>query len=388
MNCGPTKWLMSSATVATTHLIPNLPALFREVFDFNDGSAPRFRDDFYAVRGDLWLKKHIAPMRAWVRKYNNLLRVQVEGEANLTIPITDMISATAAVDRPEHENLFVGDEVDNYLPMASANHMTGNTWYSTECCAALSQNYAETLQDVVIRMHRSYVGGITKLVYHVYPYRDSPTSKWPGYHSFGQVGFSNAWGPRNPIWTDAAMYNAYFARLQQALTQGGAKTDVAVYMQNYLYPPSQSIKTRHWGDMKLAEAGYTRDYLNPEMLNLPIAKVAGHRLAPDGPSYKALIIDSEQGPPTDPIKTSMPVAVAEKILSFARAGLPIIVVGDPPDRTPGNTPQDDGALKAIIAQLLSRAFLNARGARSRRSRETAIARNSARGGAGPTLFPA
>ena len=70
-------------------LTPNLPALFREIFDFNDGSAPRVREDFYAVRGDIWLQKQIAPLRQWVRKYNNVLRVQVEGEANLTIPITD-----------------------------------------------------------------------------------------------------------------------------------------------------------------------------------------------------------------------------------------------------------------------------------------------------------
>ena len=119
-------------------------------------------------------------------------------------------------------NLFVGDEVDNYLPMASANHMTGNPWYSTECCAALGQSYAETFQDAIIRMHRSFVGGITKLVYHVYPYRDGATWKWPGYHNFGQAGFSNAWGPRNPFWADARAYNDYLARNQQALTQGDA----------------------------------------------------------------------------------------------------------------------------------------------------------------------
>ena len=109
----------------------------------------------------------------WARKYNNVLRVQVEGEANLIVPITDMVLAAAAVDRPEHESLFVGDEIDNYLPMASANHMTGNPWYSTECCPALNRSYAQTFQDTIIRMHRSFVGGITKLVYHVYPYRDS-----------------------------------------------------------------------------------------------------------------------------------------------------------------------------------------------------------------------
>ncbi len=173
-------------------LSPNLPALFREIFDFNDGSASGVRNDFYAVRGDMWLEKQIVPLRAWVRKYNNVLRVQVEGEANMTLPITDKLTATAAVDRPEHENLFVGDEIDNYLPMASANHMTGNPWHSTECCAVLGKSYAQTFQDTVIKMHRSFVGGIAKLVYHVYPYRDGVTWKWPGYHNFGQAGFSNA----------------------------------------------------------------------------------------------------------------------------------------------------------------------------------------------------
>ncbi len=334
-------------------LIPNLPALFREFFDFSDGSAPRVRNDFYAVRGDIWIETQLQPLRAWVRKYNNVLRVQVEGEANLIVPITDMVLATAVVDRPEHENLFVGDEVDNYLPMASANHMTGNPWYSTECCAALNRSYAQTFQDTVIRMHRSFAGGITKLVYHVYPYRDGATSKWPGYHNFGQTGFSNAWGPREPYWVDARAYNDYIARNQQVLTQGDAKTDVAVYMQNYLYPPSQGTKIRHWGDTTLQEAGYTRDYLNPTMLDLPNATVTANRLAANGPAYKALIIDSEQQPATDPVKTSMPVEVARKILGYARAGLPVIVVGTPPDRTPGNTPADDATLKSVIGDLLA-----------------------------------
>ena len=334
-------------------LIPNLAALFQDLFSFSDGSAPRVRNDLYAVRGDIWIEKQLVPLRAWVRKYNNKLRVQVEGEAVLTTPITDQVQATAAVDRPEHESLFVGDEVDNYLPMASANHMTGNPWYSTECCAALNDSYAQTFQDTTIRMHRSFAGGIVKLVYHVYPYRDSPTSPWPGYHNFGQAGFSNAWGAREPYWVDARAYNDYLARNQQVLTQGDARTDVAVYMQNYLYPPSQGFKFRVWGDTKLQEAGYTRDYLNPTMLDLPNAAVTAGRLAANGPAYKALIVDSEQGPPTDPVKTSMPVEVARKILSYARAGLPIVVVGTPPDRTPGNTPEADAALRGVIGELLA-----------------------------------
>ena len=338
-------------------LIPALPALFQDNFSFSDGSAARVRDDLYSVRGDIWIEKQVTPLKAWARKYNFKLRIQPEGEMSPKTPINEQVQAAAALDRPEHESLFTNDEVDNYLPIASANHMTGNPWYSTECCAALNLNYAQTLQDVTIRMHKSFAGGITKLVYHVYAYRDSATAKWPGYHNFPQAGFSNAWGPRNPDWEDARAYNDYFARIGQVLTQGEAKTDVAVYMQNYLYPLPQMVKGgagfRMWRDTGLQEAGYTRDYLDPSLLNLPNATVTGKRLAVEGPGYKALIVDSEQEPATDPVKTSMPVDVARKILGYARAELPVIVVGTPPDRTPGLSAGSDAELQKIIHELMA-----------------------------------
>jgi hypothetical protein len=338
-----------------SNLTPHLAALFPDRFNFRDGSANRIRDDLYAVRGDIWIERQVIPLKRWARKYNNKLRIQPEGELSPDIAINDQIQAAAALDRPEHESLFTNDEVDNYLPIASANHMTGNSCFSTECCAAVNMNYAQTLQDITIRMHRSFAGGITKLVYHVYPYRDSPTSKWPGFHVFPQAGFSNAWGPRDPNWQDARMYNDYFARNQQVLTQGNAKIDVAVYMRNYLYPLPQSVKGgfRMWRDTGLQEAGYTRDYLDPSMLHLPNATVTGKRLAVDGPAYRAFILDSEQKPPTDPVKTSMPIEVAQKILSYARAGLPIIIVGTPPDRTPGLPQASDGELRKTIHELLA-----------------------------------
>ena len=108
-----------------------------------------------------------------------------------------------------------------------------------------------------------------------------------------------------------------------------------------------------WRDTGLQEAGYTRDYLDPSLLNLPNATVTGKRLAVEGPGYQALIIDSEQEPATDPVKTSMPAEVARKILGYARAGLPIIVVGTAPDRTPGLSPSSDAELQKIIRQLLA-----------------------------------
>jgi hypothetical protein len=332
-------------------LIRSAPALFEKNFTFSDGSAPRVRDDLNAVRGDLWIENHIKPMEAWAHSFNYRIRLQPYGEPASTTP--DEIEAASALDRPETESLFFGDEVDSYLPPASANHVTGNTWFSTECCAALGKAYAQTFQDAIIRMHRSYAGGVTKLVYHVYPYRDAADSKWPGYHSFGPAGFANAWGPRNPFWIDAPAYNAYLARTQQVLTQGEARVDVAVYMQNYLYPAPMFVKGGFhiWPDTKLQEAGYTRDYLDPTLLAMSgITTTAGH-VALGRPGYKALIIDSEQQPATDPIKTSMPLDAARGIIAFAKAGLLVIIVGAPPDQTPGNTPSDDVTLKTLMGQL-------------------------------------
>jgi len=123
------------------------------------------------------------------------LRLQPEGEMSTTTAISDQVKATSILDRPEHGRCFTNDEVDNYLPIASANHMTGNPWYSTECCAALNMNYAQTLQDVTIRMHRSYAGGSIKSSITCIPIRrvirrngrDTTTLARPGFQTPGSA---------------------------------------------------------------------------------------------------------------------------------------------------------------------------------------------------------
>lgn len=337
-------------------LIPNLAGLFPAVFSFDDGTAPRVFNDLVEVRTDLWLENHIRPLQDWIREYGWVLRVQPQGERNATVPIYDQAAVAAELDRAEHESLFTVDEVDSYLTIASANHLTGNTWYSTECCAVSQGANSESLGDVQVRMNKSFAGGITKNVYHVFPYAESSTSRWPGYHNFGVAGFSNAWGERQPNWfADGAEVNLDMARNQQVLTQGDAKVDVAVFLQNYLYNQPSTVPNgfRMWRDPGLERAGYTRDYLSPRLMDLPNVEVTDGRLATDGPSYGALIIDSTLEPATFPEKTSMPLDAAERILGFAQDGLPVIVVGTPPNKTTGNTPEDDAALQDVIAELLA-----------------------------------
>ncbi|MFE6488938.1 glycosyl hydrolase, partial [Streptomyces sp. NPDC057757] len=335
-------------------LLVNLPSSgfggATPAFQFDDRTSSKFRNDFYQVRTDLWLDNHVTPLKKWAKDtYNYAVRLQPYGDNGAAV---DSIQAAANLDRPETETLWFGDEVDNYLPEASANHMTGTKWYSIEGSAALNQAYAQTWQDQVIRMNKAFAGGVTKLVYHTYPSDTGSTSVWPGYSLFPS-SFSGSWGPRNPHWSEAKAYNDYFARNQLVLAQGEAKTDVAVYMQNYVYPqPYTQGNLQYWSDPALSEHGYTRDYVNPTLLDLPNATVRNRQLAVDGPAYEALVLDSAQLPTSAPSRTSIPVATARKILSYARAGLPVVIVGTAPGAVPGLDSKGDKELQRVMSALL------------------------------------
>lgn len=319
-------------------------------FAFDTSTTKKFMADFDQTRTDLWLKNQIKPLQRWAKTYNLSVRLQPYGDNGDAV---DSIQAAASLDKVETETLWFGDEVDNYLPEASANHMTGRNWYSIEGSASLNQAYSQTWQDQVVHMNKAFAGGVTKLVYHHYPYADSTTSVWPGYSLFPD-SFGNTWGPRDPEWKDAAKYNAYFARNQEVLTQGAAKTDVAVYMQNYVYPqPYTSNNLQYWSDPALERAGYTRDYLNPTLLALPNAVVKNQRLAPNGPDYKAFVFDSTQLPTSAPSRSTMPVATARKVLSYAKAGLPVIFVGATPTGAPGISASADAEVQALMKQVLA-----------------------------------
>ena len=95
------------------------------------------------------------------------------------------------------------------------------------------------------------------------------------------------------------------ARNQQVLTQGRADMDVAVYLHSFEWPNLTNVNTdgsyygnKQWDDTGLERAGYTWDYLNPTLLSAPEATVRGGQLAPDGPSYGALIVNSSINTPS------------------------------------------------------------------------------------------
>jgi alpha-L-rhamnosidase len=287
------------------------------------------------------------------------------------------------LDRSEFESLTGSDQSDLYRTMASANHMTGNTWYSTECCADLNESYVATVQDAIVRMNHEFAGGVNRPVYHIYPYLDTPASSWPGLgFSTAKVTFSNAWNRTEPYWIDEAAVNDYFARSHEVLTQGLAKVDVAVYMRSYSAPSAFATtdpNNRHWMDLGLQRAGFTWDYLDEALFGLPNAVVTNGVLAQEAPAYKALIFDQFLYPTFNTARGGLSIAAAEKLLEYAKAGLPIVFVGSPTG-TAGLPVSDDAQLQSILAPRA--AVGGAGGERGGRAGEARAARDRARGPAG------
>ena len=235
-------------------------------------------------------------------------------------------------------------------------------------------------------MNHEFAGGVNRPVYHVRPYIDTPTSSWPGLgFSTAKVSFSNAWNRTEPYWVDKAATNDYFARSHMVLTQGAAKTDVAVYMRNYSAPSAFATtdpNNRHWMDLGLQRAGYTWDYLDEPLFRLPNAVVTNKRLAEDGPAYKALIFDQFLFPTSNTARGTLTIEAAQKILEL-REGRPAGRSSSArPTGTGGLPASDDAALQALVTQILAQPSVSQVASEADVPAKLAAARHHAGGQAG------
>ena len=89
------------------------------------------------------------------------------------------------------------------------------------------------------------------------------------------------------------------------------------------------IELRTYEPTDLEEQGYSYEYLSPENLKLPSAKVVNRILAPDAQAFKVMVVRAND---------SLTIEGASKLVEFARAGLPIIFAGGVPSTFLGTNP--------------------------------------------------
>lgn len=270
--------------------------------------AAQIANDFYQTISDLYTEYRLEGLKTWANELGLRLRIQP-----YTVTI-DSAYAASIVDIPEGESLgFEGDD-DAFRVLAAGRDVAGLAILSDELGAYMNEAYGVTWSFLLGTANANMALGVNQVVIHGFPYQTSPTSLWPGFAPFTPLGsssngFADAWGPRQPHWMFATNASLYLANSQMLLQSGQSSVDVAIINMDWGV-------TATWEDTGVGLAGYSYQFPSPELLLKHNVTVENGRLAPKSPAYKALVVKA----------TAMDVKTAQLLLSYANAGLPIILV--------------------------------------------------------------
>ncbi|WP_419992725.1 glycosyl hydrolase [Streptomyces boninensis] len=334
-------------------LEPYIPALaLRDpAFELPGDKGERVREDYRRTLQELFRDEHLLPLRAWAHQLGLTLRGQPYSSWGPSF--ADPIESSSLLDIPEGEdrsfNAGAGQDfietqgADAYRSLATAAHVTGRPVVSTECCASFGRAHRVTRQELLSHLNQNFSAGANRVVWHGWSH-DAPgtASTWPGWAAFGNTGVDDSYGPRNPTWADDRRINDYAARLQVALRAGKPRTDIAVYHQKPGHSAEGTVGERYFTSSALEDRGFTYGFVNASLLTGDDTPVAGKTLAPDGPRFRAFVLDDEEAVDLD---------VARRIVDMARRGLPVVVVGGAPSRATGNRAADDAAVRAAFEEL-------------------------------------
>ncbi|KFY05471.1 hypothetical protein V492_08523 [Pseudogymnoascus sp. VKM F-4246] len=330
-----------------------LPILLQKsskyMFVFGNADLTRgARNDYWDTVSDLYVDYHIKPIKAWATSKGLKYRVQPYGAFPL-----DGMRASLSVDIPEGESLGF-TSIDNYRALAGAAGMAKLNIISNELGAYAKSAYGTSWAKVLSTLNPQFAAGVNQNVLHGFSYLYSEGAVWPGFAAFtpikGKPGYSESWGPRQPAWKHAPDFTNYVARMQYILQQGVPKHDAAIFRRNgavdnnYVAPYFTSSG---------AKLGWSANYVDPGLFELPTATVSKGRLAPDAANYGLLVI------PGDPDADSAPTLTessAKRIQRYAEKGLPILFIGNWADARAygfgGLTGGSTETVKSIVKKLL------------------------------------
>jgi hypothetical protein len=344
------------------HLERYLPVLF-SAFDFPNGGGQRVRHDFNETLQDLLIDNHYKPIAEWAGSAGLHSRAQGYNQ-----PGTDKFGLSSGIEKPDEESLDSGDTgaavapgsptadavIDDYRQVSSAAHLTGARELSLEAGADISNEYGMTAADYKAIADRAFAGGITSMIFHGFAYKNFQDAyqpwAWPGWSAFN-ILFAQSWDenfPELPLWGPLA---GYVSRVSAALRNGTPRADITVLSDPVAGPTyGTALGGEHvYGTPDTAAAldasPYSWDRIDDEVLpSLPDPR--GGRILPDGPGYRAIVVDG---------MTAVSPATARRLLALAKAGLPVVVKGKAPAAgvSFGDPSAEDAQVKEALRSLLA-----------------------------------
>ncbi|WP_262852822.1 glycosyl hydrolase [Mumia quercus] len=330
-------------------LAPFLPVIVevkeKYLYTYDPDLTTRVRDDLAMTFSDLYRDHHLIPLRDWAHDLGLELRIQAYGLE------TDTLAHSGLLDQPETESLGFKN-LDDYRVMAGGRDLAGRTILSCEAAAYNGAAYNVTWDRVLTTLNSIYAAGVNQAVLHGYPYAEAPGAAWPGFAAFspygGAPGYSEAWGPRQPSWKHVPAIADYLRRTQWVLQQGRNRTDLVYFRQKGWAATGIGAQ---WATNDGIPLGWSHTFISSAVLADDSVTLRDGRLAPDGPAYKAMVVE---GDAFRGRRTTLTVEAAKKIADLAKRGFPIVFLGD------WSTPTADGrgtaADDAVVAEAVRTAF--------------------------------
>ncbi|KAK7023824.1 secreted protein [Favolaschia claudopus] len=290
-------------------------------FDFGTTvNSAKFLEDYQDTLTSLYID-YLTTLREWSHKVGFQFSTQPAYNFHL-----DVAASAAIPDAPEIETLALLT-VDEARQVSGGVHLGNRNIMSSEIGANYGQATSMRITDLLNDAKVGYAGGVNVAMLHGFPYSGPYTQTTYGFTCFDYT-FAEMHGPRNPGWSHYKEYMDFLKHTQYALQSGVPKVDIAIYRKAYDVTP---LDVKPFSSDSLLNQGYTYEYVSPENLKLPGVSVTKGRLAPNGPAYKAFILNQQR---------NITVDAAQRILQYSKSGLPIIISGTQQDR-----------VKSIMQQL-------------------------------------
>ena len=155
----------------------------------------------------------------WCRSNGYMTRNEAHGAPG------NWLDLYALADMPETE-MFAHECRDILVSKfaSSAAHVTGRRLVTSESCTWLKEHFTETLADFKMFIDRLFLSGVNHMFYHGLCYSPAGAT-WPGWCFYA----SSQMNPRNPVWRDADILNAYVTRCQSMFQACTPDEDTLLY---------------------------------------------------------------------------------------------------------------------------------------------------------------
>ena len=200
----------------------------------------------------------------WCKANGYLTRNEAHGSPG------NWLDLYSLADMPETE-MFARECRDILISKfaSSAAHVMGRRLVTSESCTWLNEHFNETLAEFKMFIDRLFLSGVNHIFYHGLCY--SPVDAvWPGWCFYA----SSQMNPRNPIWHDVDLLNAYVTRCQSMFQSCTPDEDTLLYW------PYEDCAAKMKVPKKTMSVHNSAEWFNP----LPIG-AAARRLAAEGVQF-------------------------------------------------------------------------------------------------------